>query len=542
MSKTALSVFLKRQLTFHSPPLQQALQHSEQGGGALVDSLLEMQLLTQEQYQTLSRHFARARLVIREHPTSSSTLPSFQTELLQARSEADNHVFWDAMQAVQRAVQAPDLLRDLPESYEALDSAEKTLSPVTPEQSLDSLKELDETISQMELSNAWQDEDTSDLWNDEGDRTLPQVSFSRIHFSEELTQPFDDERLGPLAGRLLSNTWLLNRIIGEGAMGVVYEGQNTSDGRIVAIKILRENYQHDEEVLNRFCREATVLQDLQHKNILEVYELGYDSQLGSYMVMEMLKGCDLDQFLKYYEYEIPMEEMIYIFGQVCDAMDYIHSRDIVHRDLKPENIFLTEQPDGFKHVTIVDFGIVKIQDKERLKFTQTGATLGTPQFVSPEQAVGGTLDERSDVYSFGVIVFKSLTGRDLFEADSPYEYLSQHIYTPAPKLSSILQNRKVPRSLDRVLAKALSKKKKDRFESMNAMKKPLLQALDDYRENLTREGSSGVFQAIRDILPEQIKSWGVRVFSSSAENPAVEDISDTAVHLNEVETEDDLLS
>lgn len=519
MSKTALSVFLQQQLSFQSPSMKQALHHAEQRGRPLVDSLLEMQLLTQEQLHTLNQHFTRARSFVRNPAAQSGTLPSLQGEHFSGQGTRDDRLFREAIRAVERAVEAPDLLRDLPET----DSSEELLSPVAGEETAHSLALLDEKLAQMTVADAWEEEETEDHWLDAGDSTLPQVHSTRAHFTDELIRQQFEDPAGALAGRLLSGTWLLNKVIGEGAMGIIYESQNIHNGKMMAVKLLRDTYQHDEEILNRFCREAGVLQGLTHDNILKVAELGYDRQLGSFMVMELLKGCDLDQFLKYYEYEIPVEELIYVFGQVCDAMEYVHDCDIIHRDLKPENIYLSEQPDGFKHATIIDFGIVKLQDKDRINFTMTGATLGTPQFVSPEQAVGGTLDRRSDIYSLAVIVFKSLAGQDLFEADNPYEYLSRHIYAPAPKLSSVLKNKRVPRSLDKVLAKALSKKKEDRFESMRAFKQPLLEALEEYRQNLTRQEPTGVLEAI--------KSWGVRVFSST-EIAAIEDSPENETQLD----------
>lgn len=272
----------------------------------------------------------------------------------------------------------------------------------------------------------------------------------------------------PYVGRDIAGQFRVIEKIGSGGMGAVYKAEQPEMRRFVAIKILHARYLARQDLVTRFKREARAMSHLSHPNTARVFLYGQLDDGACYFVMEYLEGRNLAQTVRR---EGPMEPLraINIMMQACGALEEAHRGGIVHRDLKPENIFLTAQGGIADFPKVLDFGLAKVSERQMrpgsLILTQEGMVFGTPEFMSPEQARGETLDGRSDIYSLGVILYELLTGKLPFQAGQPMEYIQKHIKeTPIP-LSARAPDREFPPGLEPVLMKALAKKPEERFES-----------------------------------------------------------------------------
>jgi serine/threonine-protein kinase len=202
---------------------------------------------------------------------------------------------------------------------------------------------------------------------------------------------------------------------------------------------------------------------------VKVFMYGELEEDGSlYIVMEMLEGRNLNQTVRK-EGPMPAERAIPVLIQVCGALQEAHDLGIVHRDLKPENIFLCRQGGLIDYPKVLDFGLAKVTERQMqpgsVILTQEGMVFGTPEFMSPEQAQGKTLDARSDIYSLAVILYEVLTGKLPFSARTPMEYIQKHVMEPAIPLNDRVPDRKFPKGLEEVLARALAKKRDERYQS-----------------------------------------------------------------------------
>ncbi|MBU47748.1 MAG: hypothetical protein CL920_03540 [Deltaproteobacteria bacterium] len=288
-----------------------------------------------------------------------------------------------------------------------------------------------------------------------------------------------DEKVDPLVGEQLDGKWQMVRQLGQGGMGLVYEGISLEDGRTVAIKFLRTQFHIDDVALDRFYHEMQVLRRLKHPNIVSVYEFGYEEKFGFFMVMELLRGASFDTFVELHKKQPPLAQICQLMLPVCEAMEHAHKQRIIHRDLKPENIFLLGSPESIEGVTVLDFGIAQIRHETK-RITDNGITMGTPQYFSPEQAVGDELDGRSDIYSLAVILFEAVTGGDMYEANSPYQHAMRHVYTPTPTPSEKRTDIHYPEKLEALLADALEKKPEERIPTMAEFKRRLLDVLSGF--------------------------------------------------------------
>ncbi len=255
-------------------------------------------------------------------------------------------------------------------------------------------------------------------------------------------------------GKMLGNYEVVAEI-GSGGMATVYRGHQPSLNRQVAIKVLAGELARDASFRERFSREARSIAQLAHPNILPVYDSGEDKETGApYFVMQLVEGGTLAQRMGQ---PMDIEAVVRITAQLARALDYAHRRGVVHRDVKPANVLLT--PDG--HPLLSDFGISRMVAETHL--TQTGVSLGTPAYMSPEQAQGGAVDQRTDIYALGVIAYEMLTGRLPFQADTPVGMLHQHAYELPPPLRAFRPD--VSRPLEKVLMRALAKEPSGRYAS-----------------------------------------------------------------------------
>ncbi|MEM9313866.1 MAG: protein kinase [Pseudomonadota bacterium] len=261
--------------------------------------------------------------------------------------------------------------------------------------------------------------------------------------------------------------------IGEGGMADVYKAHDPDVNRFVALKILRDEYCSEEEYRKRFLREGRAAGALIHPNIVSIFGVG-SVDGAPYIAMELLTGTTLDSAIRG-EPKIQWVELLEISRQLASALGHAHAKGIIHRDLKPENIILDAQS---KTAKITDFGVARISDvKDK---TQVGFILGTPRYMSPEQALGSDIDARSDLFSLGVLLYEAATCRRAFEGGSLATLIRQILEeepTPIGKLSP-----EVPKGLQKIIAKLLQKKPERRFQSAAELEAALSQELQSTRE------------------------------------------------------------
>ena len=256
--------------------------------------------------------------------------------------------------------------------------------------------------------------------------------------------------------------------IGKGGMGAVYKAEQPDMNRYVAIKILHSRYLSRSDLVSRFRREARAMSQLSHPNTARVFLYGQLEDGACYFVMEHLVGQNLAQIVRA-EGAMKPKRAMRIMIQVCSALEEAHQAGIVHRDLKPENVFITTQGGIRDFPKVLDFGLAKVTERQMrpgsMVLTQQGMVFGTPEFMSPEQAHGKTLDARSDIYSLGIILYELLTGKLPFDAKQPIEYIQLHVNaTPIP-LSERRPGTTFPPGLEEVLMAALAKKPEERYAS-----------------------------------------------------------------------------
>lgn len=274
----------------------------------------------------------------------------------------------------------------------------------------------------------------------------------------------------PFIGRtILGGQFEVIERIGTGGMGSVYKASQPAMNRMVAIKILHPKLAGRKDLTSRFRREARAMSQLTHPNTVKVFMYGELEEDGSlYIVMELLEGRNLNQTVRK-EGPMPPERAIPILIQVCGALQEAHDLGIVHRDLKPENIFLCRQGGLSDFPKVLDFGLAKVTERQMqpgsVILTQEGMVFGTPEFMSPEQAQGRTLDARSDIYSLAVILYEVLTGKLPFSARTPMEYIQKHVSEPIIALNDRVPDKKFPKGLEDALARALAKKPEDRYQT-----------------------------------------------------------------------------
>lgn len=273
----------------------------------------------------------------------------------------------------------------------------------------------------------------------------------------------------PYVGReILGGQFKVTQRIGAGGMGAVYRAEEPSMGREVAIKILHGKLKGRQDLVSRFRREARAMSQLKHPNTARVFMYGELEDGALYIVMELLEGRNMNQTVRR---EGPMdpERAIPILIATCQALHEAHEMGIVHRDLKPENIFICKQAGMVDYPKVLDFGLAKVTEAQMrpgsLILTQEGMVFGTPEFMSPEQARGQTLDPRSDIYSLACILYEALTGKLPFDAKTPMEYVGKHVTaTPIP-LNQRVEGRTFPEGLWKVIERALAKQRDDRYQT-----------------------------------------------------------------------------
>jgi eukaryotic-like serine/threonine-protein kinase len=276
----------------------------------------------------------------------------------------------------------------------------------------------------------------------------------------------------PLIGLVLHDTYRLERLIGEGGMGSVYEASHLRLRRRFAIKLLSPGVATNTEALARFRREGEITSELGHPNIVEVIDFNFTPEGAPYIVMELLTGENLSERIQ--RGPLTLQQAVAILRQAVSALEAAHQRGIVHRDLKPQNIFLCPRPDG-EVAKVVDFGISKVLGSQSM-MTGAHSILGTPSYMSPEQAQGraAEVDVRTDVFALGAILYEMLSGRPPFVGETLSSVLYQVVHEPPPPLHLL---RSVPPSVEQVVLRAMSKRPEDRYDNVAALAQALSAAL-----------------------------------------------------------------
>ncbi len=271
-----------------------------------------------------------------------------------------------------------------------------------------------------------------------------------------------------LVGATIGNYRVVGKL-GEGGMGAVYLAEHPLIGKKVALKVLREEYSRNQEIINRFFHEAKAIHDIGHPNIVDFIDYGFvQTPTGTgfaYFIMEFLPGDSLAQLLRR-EGSLPPERAFHIGMQVADALASAHQKGIVHRDLKPDNVFTVQRGRDRDFVKLLDFGIAKLTGEQGAsQRTRTGVVMGTPAYMSPEQCEGrGRVDHRTDIYALGILLYEMITGRVPFVGEGYGDVIVQHL-TCQPAWPSTIRG-PLPPAIETVVMKALAKRPDDRYQSM----------------------------------------------------------------------------
>lgn len=258
-----------------------------------------------------------------------------------------------------------------------------------------------------------------------------------------------------LIGRKLGK-YLIVEMVGKGGMATVYKGLQAEVDRFVAIKVLPPHPGQDSSFVERFRQEARTIARLQHPHIVPLYDYGSDDDV-MYLITPFIDGGSLNERIR--RSPMPPSEAEQLIAQIAEALDYAHRQGVVHRDIKPDNILIDREG----HALLSDFGIAKMIENTTPGITGTGGLIGTPAYMSPEQAQGLPVDGRSDIYSLGIVVFEMLTGRQPYRDETAMQVVMKHINAAPPSLQEAAEN--ASQEMDDVLRKALAKNPDDRFET-----------------------------------------------------------------------------
>ncbi len=306
--------------------------------------------------------------------------------------------------------------------------------------------------------------------------------------STKLQFPKEEDSMGGVdfTGRVIDSRYRVIRKIGEGGMGTVYAGEHVEIGKDVAIKILHPAYSTQQDLVERFRREARAASRIGHPNIIDVTDFGETEDGCAYFVMEHLDGIDLADVLSH-ERRLAPERACKIATQICRALAAAHAAGVIHRDLKPENIFLVARDGQADFVKVLDFGIARSMGRAR-RLTNPGVAMGTPEYMAPEQAEGGAVDQRSDIYSVGALIYEMASG-------SPPQMSRDKELIPPRGIKA-----DVPEELDRIVVRALEKNPALRYQSMAQFEYDLVKSL--FGRSRAVSEMLGLHDQERGVVPE----------------------------------------
>ena len=289
-------------------------------------------------------------------------------------------------------------------------------------------------------------------------------------------------------GQLLDNRYELLEVIGTGGMAVVYKARCHRLNRLVAVKVLKDEFSGDDEFRRRFRAEGEAVAMLSHPNIVQVFDVSA-SDNAYYIVMELIDGISLKQYMEV-KGVLNWKETLHFATQIAQGLEHAHSRGIVHRDIKPHNVMVLKNGS----VKVMDFGIAQVMNKSS---TLTKEALGSVHYISPEQAKGSYTDSRSDIYSLGVVMYEMMAGRPPYDGESPVAVAIQHINGGAPAPTTLNPN--IPRGMEQIIMKAMALEPRDRYASATE----LLNDLEEFRKNpaLTFQYHTVIDESTKKIAP-----------------------------------------
>ncbi|RTE08667.1 Stk1 family PASTA domain-containing Ser/Thr kinase [Paenibacillus whitsoniae] len=276
-----------------------------------------------------------------------------------------------------------------------------------------------------------------------------------------------------MIGRKLGGRYEILERIGGGGMALVYKGHDLLLNRKVAVKVLRQQYVHDEEFIRRFRREAQAAASLSHPNVVSIYDVGQEDDVH-YIVMEYIEGKTLNDLIKE-KAPLQVEDAVHYASQIADALDHAHHNEIIHRDIKPHNILIGKNG----RVKVTDFGIARAATSSTI--TQTGSVVGSVHYFSPEHAKGTNTGEKSDLYSLGIVMYQMLTARLPFLGESPISVALKHLQEDVEEPRKV--NPLIPQSVENIILKAMRKKPEERYQSAKSMMLDLDTCLNPERRN-----------------------------------------------------------
>lgn len=306
-------------------------------------------------------------------------------------------------------------------------------------------------------------------------------------------------------GHVIADQYSILDHLSEGGMATVFTARRLSDAKIVALKVLREQYASDDEFVERFQREARAVSELDHPHMVHVYDSGRDGPIH-FIAMEYVEGNNLKELIRR-EGPISPQLAMEIAAQVCDALEFAHSHGIIHRDVKPQNILLTQ--DG--QVKVTDFGIARAASAATI--TETGTVLGSVQYLSPEQARGSLVGRSADIYALGVVMYEMVTGRLPFDGESPIAIALKHLNQEPLRPRTVFPA--LPERVEGIIMRALAKSPTDRYRSAGEMRRDLIGETDLWRvppaRPLLEETPTAVMRGLPGVQDQEVPAERPRV-------------------------------
>jgi serine/threonine protein kinase len=279
-----------------------------------------------------------------------------------------------------------------------------------------------------------------------------------------------------LSGKTLADKYLLARRVGGGGMGAVYEAEHTGIGKRVAIKVLSREFAGNAEYVARFVGEARAASTIDHENVIDITDVGTSASGRAFIVMELLEGEPLTDTIQR-DSPLPWSRAKPIALQICRALHAAHEAGVVHRDIKPDNCFRSRRGANHDFIRVLDFGIAKIFGDERRPaeaITKTGTIFGTPEYMSPEQARGDTVDHRTDIYSLGIVLYELLTGTVPFGGNTVISILTKQAMDPPQPPSLRKPSAGIWPALDALVLTALEKSADARHQTMRELAEAII--------------------------------------------------------------------
>jgi eukaryotic-like serine/threonine-protein kinase len=298
----------------------------------------------------------------------------------------------------------------------------------------------------------------------------------------------------------------IEQLLGEGGMGKVYKAVDKELGRTVALKILQPELTKDPSVILRFKQELLLASRISHRNILRIHDLSEFDGV-KFITMAFIEGRDLNQILKE-EHRFTMERSMKIGRQLCDALDAAHAEGVVHRDFKPHNVLVGNND----HVYVSDFGLATSLETAKMGMTRTGAFVGTPRYMSPEQVEGKTVDSRSDLYSLGLVLYEMVSGEVPFAGDSTWQVMYQRV-KDAPK-DVKAANPEIPDNIARIIMHCLERDPAARYQTakeiitdIDAHRSPEMSVSSMYRPRPEAPSSASMSRTVQITMPDKAPAW-----------------------------------